>query len=370
MFVQEDCDPPPTPDDTSHNGCAAPYIHNEVCTYQCDDGFSKTGGDKQLTCDDGKWDGEELECKEDCDPPPTPDDTSHNGCEDPYIHDTECDYVCDAGFSKTGGDDSLTCNDGNWDGEELECKEDCDPPPTPDDTSHNGCDDPYIHDEECDYVCDAGFSKTGGDDSLTCNDGNWDGEELECKENCDPPPTPDDTSHNGCDDPYIHDEECDYVCDAGFSKTGGDDSLTCNDGNWDGEELECKEDCGAPPMPTGTTHTGCAAPYIHDVECNYQCKTGYSKDGGDDKLTCNDGNWDGEELECKEDCTAPPSATNASSSGCTPPYKHGAACDYQCDAGYSVKSGDPTLTCNDGNWDGAPLVCDPITTPAPNMVWG
>ncbi|XP_078687102.1 coagulation factor XIII B chain-like [Branchiostoma floridae x Branchiostoma belcheri] len=365
LVCEENCDPPPMPANTIVDGCNDPYTHGEVCNYQCDTGYSQTGGDDSLTCNNGNWDGNQLVCQEDCGAPPMPANTNVNGCTDPYTHGEVCNYQCDTGYSQTGGDDSLTCNDGNWDGNQLVCEEDCGPPPMPDNTNVNGCTDPYTHGEVCNYQCDTGYSQTGGDNSLTCNGGVWDGNQLVCQEDCGPPPTPDNTNVNGCTDPYTHGEVCNYQCDAGYSQTGGDDSLTCNDGNWDGNQLVCQEDCGAPPTPANTNVNGCAAPYTHGEVCNYQCDTGFSKTGGDDSLTCSDGFWFGVELVCEEDCGPPPLPLGTIRNGCTDPYTHGEVCNYQCDAGYSQTGGDNSLTCNDGVWIGVELVCEVDCDPPP-----
>ncbi|XP_066295027.1 E-selectin-like [Branchiostoma lanceolatum] len=427
-----DCNPcngAPSHPEGSTSDCGsdqAPFLAGHVCTFTCLAGYTKTSGGGRILCQNGRWRGSDIVCQEDCDPPPMPPNTIQDDCFPE--HGEICNYQCAPGSTKVGGDDMLTCNDGVWDGDELECDletttqqtttttqqttttaqqttstaqqtttttqqtttaptEDCDPPPMPPNTDRDGCDPPYTNGEVCNYQCAPGSTKVSGDDMLTCNDGVWDGVELVCTislpEDCDPPPDPPNTIQDSCDSPYTHGEQCNYQCDPGSTKVSGDDMLTCNDGVWDGIPLECaqqtttltstpiptqtetpapsqtpRKDCDPPPDPPNTNlYYGCTAPYIHGEVCNYQCKEGYTKDGGDNTLTCNDGVWNGNPLICKKTCDPPPTPPNTIRDGCDPPYIHGEGCNYQCTPGSTKISGDDMLTCNDGVWHGVVLVC-------------
>ncbi|XP_019643108.1 PREDICTED: complement factor H-like [Branchiostoma belcheri] len=393
LVCEENCGEPPMPSGTIRDGCDAPYLQGEVCNYQCQTGYIKDLGDDSLTCNNGAWEGEELFCKANCEEPSTPGNTVLNTCDPPappYYHGAECTLKCADGFTSVGGDDRLTCRGGEWIliGEEgegvLVCEEqtttpspeptttppqattpppttiqteDCEDPPMPDCTIVNGCIAPYTHGEVCDYQCDPTSTADGGDNRRICNDGNWDGVDLVCKKDCEDPPMPDCTTVNGCAAPYTHGEVCNYQCDDGSTEQGGDDTLTCINGNWDGEDLVCKKDCEDPPMPDCTTVAGCAAPYTHGEVCNYLCDAGSIADGGDFERTCNDGNWDGVDLVCKKDCEDPPMLDCTTIAGCAAPYTHGEVCNYRCDYGSTKQGGDDTLTCNNGNWIGVDLVC-------------
>ncbi|XP_019643110.1 PREDICTED: complement factor H-like [Branchiostoma belcheri] len=359
---------PPSPHNTLRTDCTAPYRDGEKCKYECADGYTEVSGDSKLICKDQVWVGDPLVCQKNCDPPVSPDHTERKGCGDPYKHGEVCTYKCQKGFAEGGGDRELTCDNGVWVGVPLVCRENCEKPPTPPGSNRKDCSNPYGHDEVCTYECKDGYTEVGGDDSLTCHNGVWVGDPLVCKENCKKAPTPDDTVRTGCDAPYTHGEMCNYQCETGYRKTGGNDSLTCNDGDWDGEELVCvKPDCVVfPPNPPNTRRAACRAPYRSGEKCRYTCLRGYTEVSGDKWLTCNNEVWAGNPLVCKENCNPPPRPSNTDREGCKSPYKHGEVCNYRCDAGYMKTGGDDSLTCNDGAWDGSSLVCTEKTaTPTP-----
>ncbi|XP_035685317.1 P-selectin-like [Branchiostoma floridae] len=356
-YTHEDCVDAPDPDHTNRAGCAAPYIHGEVCNYQCKVGYTEDGGDKMRTCDDGAWTGNDLDCKENCDDAPDPDHTVRAGCDDPYIHDEVCNYQCKVGYTEDGGDKMRKCDDGSWTGNDLNCKE-CDPPPMPQNTIIVGiCNPPYLQDHICNYACDSGYSYDSGDEYLTCIDGDWVGDELVCKKDCDDAPDPDHADIDDCEDPYTHGEVCTYQCWSMYTEDGGDNTRECNDGAWTGTDLECKEDCVDAPDPDHTNRAGCAAPYTHGEVCNYQCKVGYTEDGGDKMRTCDDGAWTGNDLDCKEDCDDAPEPDHADIDGCEDPYTHDEVCTYQCWSMYTEDGGDNTRRCDDGTWTGSDLDC-------------
>ncbi|CAH1249705.1 PLA2G2E [Branchiostoma lanceolatum] len=265
--TNEDCYAPPNKPNANPNDCNAPYTHGEVCNYVCSDGYSRhsAGGDGKLTCNNGAWVGDELFCIGDCDEPPNLPNTVRNGCDAPYTHMEGCEYKCRDGYSKVSGDEFGLCHDGSWLFEDLVCEAtqspqpgltgapstaapssegppisgDCDPPPYPPNTVRTGCTPPYRNGDECDYECSNGYSRHIGDNKLTCNDGEWNGDELSCVGDCDPPPDPDNTEHNGCTPPYQHHDGCNYECKDGFSKESGDDWLICIAGEWFGDKLVC-----------------------------------------------------------------------------------------------------------------------------------
>ncbi|XP_078687101.1 P-selectin-like [Branchiostoma floridae x Branchiostoma belcheri] len=350
---------PPSPPNTHRTDCTAPYSDGEKCKYVCIAGYSEVSGDKKLVCRGGVWVGDPLVCKENCDPPMDPDNTERKGCGDPYKHGEVCKYKCKGGYARAEGDHILTCDNGAWVGNPLVCEKNCGKPPSPPGTKREDCTYPIEHDEVCTYECKDGYTEVGGDDRLTCDSGVWFGAPLVCKENCKKPPNPAGTVRTGCDAPYTHGEVCDYLCEFGYIKTGGDDSLTCNDGDWIGEKLACiKPGCAvSPPSPPNTLRTDCTAPYRDGEKCRYECADGYTEVSGDSKLICKDQVWVGDPLVCQKNCDPHVSPDNTERKGCSDPYKHGEVCTYTCQKGFDDAGGDPQLTCDNGVWLGVPLVC-------------
>ncbi|XP_066263990.1 complement factor H-like isoform X1 [Branchiostoma lanceolatum] len=182
--VKKNCEPPPDPPNTDRNICDPPYINGDICEYECSYGYSKVSGDDWLVCYDGVWHENQLVCKKDCYPAPYPFSTNRNGCTPPYRHGDVCNYECFYWYSKVFGDNALTCNDGEWEGNELFCMEDCDPPPNIPNTYQGGSNPPYRYGDECHYDCSDGFSKVSGDNTLICDGGVWEGNTLVCKHQC------------------------------------------------------------------------------------------------------------------------------------------------------------------------------------------
>ncbi|XP_019643111.1 PREDICTED: complement factor H-like [Branchiostoma belcheri] len=266
----------------------------------------------------------------------------------------------------------VTCVDGVWFWNNLppmECKKDCDPPPNIDDTIID-CVAPFKHGDECNYECKNGFcpDPDGGTGNMaTCEDGVWVWDNpppIECKKDCDPPPNIDNTIID-CVAPYKHGDECNYECKNGFCPDpdgGTGNKATCEDGVWVWDNpppIECKKDCGAPPVLDNANQNGCVAPYKHGDECNYHCIAGFCPDpdgGAGDMVTCEDGVWVWDNpppIECKMDCGPPPVLANTNRGGCVAPYKHGDKCNYHCIAGFCPDPDGGTgnmVTCDDGIW--------------------
>ncbi|KAI8512244.1 CUB and sushi domain-containing protein 2 [Branchiostoma belcheri] len=118
-----------------------------------------------------------------------------------------------------------------------------------------------------------------------------------------------------------------------------------------------------------TIRRNCSPPFRCGDECRYECVRGCVRQRGATVRTCNFGRYwsGGRGLKCScRPCGAPAVITNANigGSGCSAPFTAGTTCTYQCDNGYRKVGGTEVKMCVDGRWRGASLDCDAVECPA------
>ncbi|XP_078576078.1 complement factor H-like [Branchiostoma floridae x Branchiostoma japonicum] len=208
-----------------------------------------------------------------------------------------------------------------------------------------GCSYPYHEGETCGFTCRDGYRQTSGDTSRTCSGGSWSGQPLVCEyTGCTRhPPYSRFSWRKGCFYPYESGENCTYECRDGYTAVSGDSVLTCRDGAWSGTMLTCNyTGCDHLPYTRGTRKSGCWYPYVNGESCTYTCRNGFSRVSGDPSITCQNGTWSGAPLTCMyTGCKRPPSTEGTSRAGCRWPFETGENCTYTCRNGYSRVSGDP-----------------------------
>eukprot|EP00079_Xenopus_tropicalis_P022029 XP_012813791.1 PREDICTED: sushi domain-containing protein 1 isoform X1 [Xenopus tropicalis] len=162
-----------------------------------------------------------------------------------------------------------------------------------------------------------------------------------------------------------------YRCDAGFTATAGRAMSICtSNGTWEGASLVCTViDCGFPPVvPNALINSSDNTTFGSNV--TYTCMKGYVASSGYGFARCaQNGKWEAATLSCQVvDCGQPPSIQHTSSKFARNTTL-GNTIAYECMSGYVKQSGNGIAVCNeDGEWDGADLICKEINCGLPPPV--
>ncbi|XP_072260617.1 sushi domain-containing protein 1 [Pyxicephalus adspersus] len=223
------------------------------------------------------------------------------------------------------------------------------------------------------YKCVPGFRVKDGQNTSKCTaNGTWEDVSSICEGvDCGQPPV---LQHMHLDTVNLttFGSKVTYRCDDGFiAENAKDDTSICSDnGLWHGVLLKCKAvDCGTPQaLPNTVIHSFTST--IYGSKVTFKCLKGFIAESGYNTSVCSSsGHWEGANLTCKvADCGPPPSIQNAI------PDKlwnttYGSQFTFKCLPGYITASGKEIATCNeDGEWDGANLVCREITCGQPPLL--
>ncbi|XP_078656976.1 complement factor H-like [Branchiostoma floridae x Branchiostoma belcheri] len=298
-----------------------------------------------------------------CSHPPTGRGVVREGCRWPYQEGETCEFECRDGFRRTSGDTSRDCNGGTWTGQPLVCENTgCDPPQYIRGSSRTGCRWPYENGDSCSYTCWNGYTAVSGDSVITCNNRTWSGTPLTCEyTGCQRPPHNSGSWSRGCRWPYGDGDSCSYTCWNGFTAESGDAVITCNNRTWSGTPLICVyTGCQWPSYSWYSSRQGCSWPYENGENCSYTCWDGYSVASGDTTITCVNGAWSGTPLRCRRTSGCNHPFRRSGSLGprnCRRPYEEGETCTFRCRHGFQQQSGNTSITCTAGQWTGDPLVC-------------
>ncbi|XP_067939976.1 CUB and sushi domain-containing protein 3-like [Watersipora subatra] len=321
--------------------------NNVTATVICNNEYELTSGDNTLNCSGGIWVGARPVCSKisfGCASMPSPVTNGRwTG------NNVTATVICNDGFELTGGDNTLNCPDGIWVGAHPICSKisfGCASMPSPVTngrwTGNN---------LTATVICNDGYELTRGDQALNCPDGTWKGSVPTCSKisfGCASMPSP--VTNGRWTGNNV---TATVICNDGYELTRGDQVLNCPDGKWIGALPVCsKISFGCANMPSPVTDgrwTG------NNVTATVICKDGYVWTSGDQVLNCPDGIWVGALPICSKisfGCTNIPSpVANGRWTG------NNVTATVICNDGYELKSGDHTLSCPGGTWQGALPVC-------------
>ncbi|XP_071506109.1 complement factor H-like [Diadema antillarum] len=352
---QAKCQRPVIPD--SNSTSSTPLLeHEETILIVCDTGHSN--GQSQTstsTCQNGILTPTPPLCYEDCTPPVV--DFSNYASQQPDVyHSTEITIACISGYSTGSRDNTtLTCVDGDFDGTTPVCYANCQPPVVPY-SDYNEEEPPVLHLTDVTINCWANYS-LGPDSQFvtkTCNNGSL-GDDVTCYANCEVPVVPNSDYSNPSDDVF-HLVTFNITCDEDYS-TGSAvyTELTCNDGDLGSADPTCYANCPDVQIDNGL-YTGDSSPFYHEESITFICNTNYTL-VGEETVTCNDGNWSSSIPLCLADCL-PPIIQNSNYSTSSPSVDHGTPVTITCDTDFSTGT-DTTqiITCQDGEFEPAPEEC-------------
>ncbi|KNC55736.1 uncharacterized protein AMSG_12417 [Thecamonas trahens ATCC 50062] len=364
---------------TNGIGGACSYALGGTCSYSCSNGYEPLGS-MSVTCASGPtWSGTLGTCVAKANYCPlltNPTDGQAPGAYERKITSTASPYTCNNGYIVTAGSTSRTCQAnsptaGTWSGTVPTCSVDtshCGPsPPPPPNFSIQSCS--AAQDGECVYVCNNGYTLSGGDRYTCLANTNWGGTLGSCDATagyCAVLSAPANGARGGCTG-AIGSSCGPFSCNDGYALSGSTSRL-CEDngpasGTWTGSTASCSlitNYCSAKTAPANG--------------CSFTCANGYQPSGMS-SITCGSGAaWSapfGSCVKISGYCTPDTAPANGQAAGgCS--GELGTSCGpYTCNAGYTL-GGTATRSCNantavSGTWTGSAVTCtlNPSYCPVP-----
>ncbi|XP_022103007.1 sushi, von Willebrand factor type A, EGF and pentraxin domain-containing protein 1-like [Acanthaster planci] len=315
-------------------------------------------------------------------------------CPSGHIKGASCTFQCDVGYRRLGGNSATCLSSGSWSSPQPTCEilrcQKLDPPAHGDFRDSRPCGDTFG--SWCYFDCDVGYSITGSPARLCVAERGgtgafWDGTVTECQpDTCQVPqpgpgllPNQPDQCPAGTE--VVYNTVCRYKCSEGYSLQGGSSMICGEDGQWKQTLPQCTEiTCASSdlPAPVNGVKSGCSRerePY--GTACTLSCNRGYTPTTSTQRTCQSDSNdkgvWSGGTITCTVvTCPLLPSPTNGFKSSCVRYGKNvttgglqpfDTTCTSACNEGYTI-FGTATRNCLvSGTWDGSSVECRDVTAP-------
>ncbi|XP_020492921.2 complement factor H-like isoform X2 [Labrus bergylta] len=328
---------------------------DESVNYRCKTGYRAASSSARCTRDG--WSPNPL-CQDiTCNRREVPNTDIVNNDKQTYIYNEKVRYVCKDGFE---GQFTLSCRDNYWSGnarcEEVPCKKH----PIPNAIITHNERETYQHNQAVQYTCEHDRDMSF---YVTCEKGKWTGIQS-CRA-------------TACGEAEIQngfvvaqeDNKLYYTCNDNFKlpTKGWWGEAVCEGRKWSGLQ-DCIEEsrCGEAPVIPNAEVTFLNLRSRQELQI--ACQDGYR--AHTDRLSCEDGNWNLDELLpesiCKpvsNPCKPPPKIENAVIvKSYQKQYLSDSEVTYQCRDKYTME-GEGTVRCLDGQWEIKNISCRPRKCP-------
>ncbi|XP_071943587.1 sushi, von Willebrand factor type A, EGF and pentraxin domain-containing protein 1-like isoform X2 [Antedon mediterranea] len=320
--------PEPVP---PNNGIATgDSYHGGTVTYTCFPGYTIDGVNSTV-CADGKYQNSPPICRSLCNEADKPNNGYYDGS---FENGSTISIKCYAGYSLVG-DGIIACIAGRLNSSLDLCKADCIFPGRPlnGDVSGDVSGD-LVHGGQITYTCNEGYTLVGGN-TATCINGNFQGTEPVCRENCDTSTSIPYGTYTGS---LIHGGSIRVTCDLEYTLVGSR-KIRCMDGQFTSSLNICKAPCNSIYLENGIVK----GTFSHGGDIYFNCVTDYKLEGVA-VTTCVDGKLRDELPTCHASCNS----VNLQNGRVTGDFTHGGNIFFSCTADYK-RTGVAVTTCRDGS---------------------
>ncbi|OQV22151.1 Protein lev-9 [Hypsibius exemplaris] len=401
-----------------HNGFAVvtSLKYEAVVTYTCKPGYHVARKEERRCQANQTWSGPEPKCEVvNCGPPDPIINGGYNGSL--FTYNSVVFFYCNKGSKFVGMANSAKCQtNGNWSHAAPKCFASCTLPYVEHGSvSGSGGDRIVSHGDLLNVTCIPKYELSYSLIAPMCHNGSFlyipSCHPASCKV---PPPSP----RKGLviAPKTDHGMKARFVCGKGY-RIQGDETATCEYGNWTGQAPTCQDIfCPWPgKLTNGTIYlVGAMGSYeyydyiktvVQDRQIRYECQKGYFLHGGPVGATCIDGNWSPlEKPKCHPGLHPPqslfgprvrraaallegtqPKGRTFVSAPCnglksehfeqsnvlrdTEDASHYIA-TFKCRAGFIANVPDGTATCRHGAWKPRKPECVPLTCRVPEAMNG
>nr|XP_026693505.1 sushi, von Willebrand factor type A, EGF and pentraxin domain-containing protein 1 isoform X1 [Ciona intestinalis] len=381
--------------------CSNGNLVGSECVFTCSPGYAVTGEPVSI-CNQvnigtpaGVWSSPPPTCQpQQCSPPHSNPVDGSVECSDGSNLNSQCDFVCNAGFSILGSPVStctVSANNNNnliWSNPPPMCLPiTCIPQQIPPTNGAVTCDNSNNVGSTCTFTCNAGYSVSGSPTTV-CNDdfngdaqGLWSSPPPTCQQQvCSPPHTAPADGSVACSDGSALGSQCEFACSLGFTLVGAPLS-TCAVANgntsptWSHPAPTCAPvTCLPQQIPPTNGAVTCDNSNNVGSTCTFTCNAGYSVSGSPTTV-CNDdfngdaqGLWSSPPPTCQQlKCNPPQSNPTNGSVSCSDENNVNSECEFACMLGFTMV-GEPITDCLMSGgvpaWTNVAPVCGPVICPA------
>ncbi|XP_073717830.1 complement factor H isoform X3 [Misgurnus anguillicaudatus] len=339
------CPPIHTEGDVTASGKTEGGGYGDVIQFDCKSDKSIDGSSSIYCKETGEWSASVPNCKDiSCTPP----DIQHGSVKQKKEHkkDETLQYDCDPGYKPRQGNPK--CTKQGW-SLEPKCEAEskvwkCPPIHTEGDVTASGKTEGGGYGDVIQFDCKSDKS-IDGSSSIYCKDtGNWSASVPKCKDiTCTPP----DIQHGSVKQKKEHkkDETLQYDCDPGYKPRQGNPK--CTKQGWS-LEPKCEAESKVwkcPPIHTegDVTASGKTEGGGYGDVIQFDCKSDKSIDGSSSIYCKETGEWSASVPKCKDISCTPPDIQHGSVKQ-KKEHKKDETLQYECDAGYKPRQGNPKCT--------------------------
>ncbi|XP_036128208.1 complement receptor type 1-like isoform X3 [Molossus molossus] len=375
------------------------FYYGLVVTYKCHVG--KNGeklfdlvGEKSIYCTSkdnrvGIWSSPPPQCIDivKCPTPEVENGIMESGYRRSFFLNDTVMFKCKPGFTMKGSN-KIWCQPNNkWNPPLPRCFKGCLPPPHIHHGSYN-----LMHKEsfaigqEVSYSCEAGYTLLGANPIQCTSLGTWSHTALKCEvKSCDAIPNHLLNGHVVAPPNLQLGAKVSFVCDEGYRLNGKSSSLCVSEGMrvlWNNKFPVCERiSCDPPPSISNGRPSYYSEPVPLKTVVRYSCSVNF-RIIGEKTLFCTTkdhvrGIWDKAPPKCEHfnrfiSCPEPRVAGGHKDKISRPPYRHGDAVTFTCNANFTMK-GNKTVWCQaNREWGPTPVpICEsdfPLECPLPPMI--
>ncbi|KAI5628503.1 sushi, von Willebrand factor type A, EGF and pentraxin domain-containing protein 1 isoform X5 [Silurus asotus] len=340
--------------------------YNDVIQYGCEKKYSLVGN-SFVVCQENRKYSSLPQCKADCAEPvlegPVVLNKTNSTLNNTFPHGSEVTLECAAGHVKYQGSDVITCNNGEWNKQELSCKViNCGKPPEiPHSINFSNLTKEILeYKDKIEYSCEAEYTLVGNKFVVCQKDGKY-SSLPQCKAiNCGKPPEiPHSIKHSNLTKEILeYKDEIEYSCEAEYTLVGNTFVVCQKDGKYSSLP-QCKAiNCGKPPeIPHSIKHSNLTKEILeYKDEIEYSCEAEYTLVGNTFVVCQKDGKYSSLP-QCKADCPEPVlKGLVVLKNSPTKMFLHGSEVTLECATGKI--QGSNSITCNNGKWNNQELSCE------------
>ncbi|XP_061107701.1 sushi, von Willebrand factor type A, EGF and pentraxin domain-containing protein 1 isoform X3 [Conger conger] len=348
------CGPPEVPAGVAVEGDE--HTFDKRVAFSCKLGFVLEGPSSSLCLANGSWSHAGPSCRPAvCGRPPAVPNGHSLGSD--FGYDAEVRYECQEGYTLSGGARLACGGDGLWSGAPPECVIDsCDPPQ---DISHgflNGSG--FSFRDVVEYLCFPGYQVVGNP-FLRCSAGGvWAGAVPECRPCACAQPVLKFGAVLGRE--HACGDRVRFRCDEGYRALGPAQATCERGGVWSpGVPICVRGRCSAPPPVIANAVLQGAGTASGD-SVTYGCRAGHRMVGNPHVTCTRGGRWSEPQPACRPvSCGAPPAVPDARIVG-NVVFTFGSQVRYSCLKGYELETEAESLSClSDGSWSPHAIRCRP-----------
>ncbi|XP_030277627.1 C4b-binding protein alpha chain-like isoform X8 [Sparus aurata] len=276
-------------------------------------------------------------------------------------------FECDTGYTSTGGSSSITCTAGSWSAVMLKCqRRSCG---SPGELLNGYIDYPKenLFGDHIEITCNQGYRMVGKS-TIVCGAAGWLDRLPRCEVvTCDEAPQVKDATFTPYKDSYDFGDVVQYSCRTGLTLNGSASISCSDDGTFKPAPPTCTMmTCNRPlPLEHGS-FSPVKASYTYKDVVQYSCQTGFKLSGTNSVSCSDDGTFKPEPPTCTKFipppqpdiyCEVPHVEHGYLVHDDRPLYRPNDKVTFKCRSFYDME-GDSTLTCQaDGQWSPPPPKC-------------